>query len=374
MPDKHQFTKSQYKKDVEPVVKALDSMRKDSENPMDISLGEFVQKRYGVSMDAFYQDLGINPSIDTIQNIFTMPDSSVRWLVPEIIRDALRLGLRKAPIYEDLIAAEETIKNPQVTLPHWNMSDAAPKYVGEAETIPVGNVSYGEKTLRIRKMGRGIKIPYEVMNYVSINIISVFLQDFGIKLGQAIDSLLIDVLINGEQENGSESAPIVGIATPDTLAYRDLLRVWIRMSRIGKLPNSIVGGEDAALSALDLPEFKTNQNGGTAAAGVPTSNQLNLKTPIPNNSAYYIHGSVPADQHIIVDPSGAVIKYNAQPLLVEQEKIVSNQTIETYASLTTGFGILFRDARVIVDESLDFSTNGFPPEMDVDALEQVQIE
>lgn len=374
MANLEQLKKSTYLPELERVVKTMDSMRQNSENPVDVTLAEMVQKRYGVTMDSFYEDMGLNPQVDTIQNLFTLPDYSVRWLIPEIIRDALRLGLRKNPIWKDLVAAEETIKNPQVTIPHLNMSDAAPRYVGEADTIPTGNISYGQKSLRIRKMGRGIKVPYEVINYVSISVVSIFLQDFGIKLGQAIDSLMIDVLINGEQADGSESAPVVGITTPAALTYRDLLRVWVRMSRIGKIPNSIIGGEAAAMNALDLPEFKTNSVGSTSPVGVPTSNALTLKTPIPRNSNYYIHGSVEDNQHIIVDPTSAIIKYNAQPLLVESDKIVSNQTVETYASLTTGFGILFRDARVIVDESLDVSTNTFPEYMDVDPLQQVVVE
>ena len=77
-------------------------------------------------MDTLYLDLGIDTSIDTLENIFTMPDESVRFLVPEIIRDALRLGLRKAPIWRNLTAAEQTVKQPAVTIPHLNMSDATP--------------------------------------------------------------------------------------------------------------------------------------------------------------------------------------------------------------------------------------------------------
>ncbi len=372
--NKAQAQKSQYKGDIREMVQQMNAMRLDSDNPTDVSLVEFVQMRYGISMDAFYQDLGINPSVDTVQNIFTTPDESVRWLVPEIIREALRLGLRKAPIWKDLVAAEETVSQTSFVQPHWNMSDAIPRYVGEAETIPTGNVSFGQKTVKIRKMGRGIKIPYEVMNYVSVNIISLFLQDFGVKLNHGIDALMIETLLNGEQTDGSESAPVVGIATPGSLAYRDLLKVWVRMGRIGRVPDSILGGEDAALSALDLEEFKTNQFGGTAPVGVPTSTALTLKSPIPSNSAYYIHGSMPTDQHMVIDPTSAIVKYNAQPLMVEQDKIVSNQTIDTFATLTTGFGILFRDSRVVVDESLDFASNAFPDYMDVDAQEAVTIE
>lgn len=358
---------SLYKKQIKEIAFAMNSLRSSAKNPVDISIAEFVQMKWGISMETFYDDLGLNASTDTIRNIFTLPDESMRYLIPEIIRDAVRLGLRKAPIWSQLIAAEQTIPNPSVTIPHINMSDAMPRYVGEAETIPVGDFSFGSKTLKIRKMGRGVKIPYEVAQYVTINVIAIFLQDFGVKLNHGIDALMIDVLINGEQADGSESAPIIGVTTPGSFVYRDLLRLWIRMARIGRNPTAIIGGETAALDTLDLDEFKIKYQG-------TTEKTLDLKTPVPQGSSYYIHGSMPDDQQLVIDKTSAIIKYNAQPLLIEDDKIVSKQVLETYCSLTTGFGILYRDARVIIDSSVDFATSGFPAYMDVDPLEQVVIE
>lgn len=370
------YGKSKYKADLKEAVLTCHGMRANPQAPMDISLAEFVRAKWGVSMDAFYEDLGLNASVDTIQNIFNMPDSSVRWLVPEIIRDAIRLGLRKNPIWADLIASEQTLANPQAVVPHWNMSEAVPKHVNEGETMKKGSVSFGQKTIKVRKIGRGIRITYEVAQYVSVNILSIFLSDFGVKFNLGMDALLIDCFINGEQADASESAPVIGIGTSglSNFVYKDLLRVWIRMARIGRTPYGIIGGEDAALQILNLAEFKTNVNGGNQPAGVPTNSALSLKTPIPNTSAYYIHGSVPANDQIIVDRSSAAIKYNVQPLLVENDKIVSNQTLETYASLTTGFGILYRDARVVLDASKAFASFGFPSYMDVDAQEIVDFD
>lgn len=374
--DQTAFSKSKYKADLKEVVLTCHGMRANAGGPVDISLGEFVNAKWGVSMDAFYEDLGLNASVDTIQNIFNLPDANVRWLVPEIIRDAIRLGLRKNPIWQDLIASEQTLANPQAVVPHWNMSEATPHWVNEGESIKKGAVSFGQKTIKVRKLGRGIKITYEVAQYVSVNILSIFLADFGVKFNLGMDALLIDCLLNGEQADASESAPVIGIGAAGlaNFVYKDLLRVWIRMARIGRSPYGIIGGEDAALKILDLPEFKTNINGGTQPVGVPSSSAISLKTPIPNTSAYYIHGSVPANDQIIVDRSSAVIKYNVQPLLVESDKIVSNQTLETYASLTTGFGILYRDARVVLDASKAFAAFGFPSYMDVDAQEIVDFD
>lgn len=359
--------KSTYKAQLGELVRSCDALRKNADGPVDVSLGELVKKKWGHGMEEFYDELGIQPSVDTIENLFSLPDQQYRWLIPEIIRDALRLGLRKAPIWSDLIAGEQNVKGLNITLPWWNMSDAMPKYVGQAETIPFGDVSFSEKSFKLRKMGRGIKIPYEVKQYVAVNVVAIYLQDFGIKLGQGLDAMLIDVLINGEQVSGSESAPVVGVDnTTNGAEYIDLLRVWVRMGRIGRNPRAMIGGEEMAIKILNLPEFKDRFQG-------TTEKRLNVKTPIPTSSDFYIHGAVPTDQLIVVDSDSAVIKYNAQPLLVETEKIVSNQTEATYATLTTGFAIVYRDARVIIDQSLDFTTNDFPAYMDPAAIELEEI-
>ena len=57
-------------------------------------------------------------------------------------------------------------------------------------------------------------------------------RDFGVQLGYALDTLAMDVVINGNQVDGSESAPVIGVgSTSDGIQYRDLLRVWVRASR-----------------------------------------------------------------------------------------------------------------------------------------------
>lgn len=362
-----QYGRSEYKNEIKNAVRACEALRANPDGGVEVTFSQFIQKTWGISMSALFEDLGVQPGVDTISNLVSLPDESVRWLIPEIIREALRLGLRKSPIWRDLVAIEQTIKGTSVKMPHWEVSDATPRYVGVAETIPKGDINFGEKTVETRKMGRGIAIPEEIVNYVAVNIVAIFMQDFGIKLGLGLDHSLINVLINGEQTSGSESAPVVGVdSTVAGIQYIDYLRVWIRMARIGRRADSIISGEDMGLTTLELPEFK-DRNTGTSHS------ELDLKTPVPTRSNYYIHGSMPADQSMVIDSTASVIKLDSQPLKVESDKIVQNQTQEFYATLTTGYSIIYRDARVIIDESLPFSSNGFPTYMDVDAAEQVEV-
>lgn len=361
-----QYEKSQFKGKIREAVLAAESLRKDSSNAQDVTFDEIVEEKFEVTLEELYADLGIDPTVDTINNIFTMPDEDVRWLVPEIIRNAIRMGLREAPIWPSITASEQDISQMSVTMPYVNMSDATPHKVGEAETIPFGSISYGQKTVSTFKIGRGIKISYEVKMFVSLDVISIFFQDFGIRLGMAMDTLAIDTILNGNKTDGSESAPVIGVTTPGTKEYKDFLRIWIRASRMGRRLNTIIGGEDSALETLDMKEFKERHS------GTPDHN-LQLKTPVPRDASYYIHGNIPADQELLMDPRFALIKFNVVPLLIESEKIVSNQTEAFYATLTTGFGKIFLDSAILLDKSVAFTTNGFPDYFDVDSFQDVAI-
>lgn len=358
---------SKFLAEVKNDVKAAESIRRHKETPQDVSLAEIVKEKHQVSLAEYLKDMGIEPHVDTIQNLVNMPDEGYRWLIPEIYREALRLGIRRTSMYSALIAGEQGVSQTSVTMPAINMSDATPRKVGVAETIALGEVSFQDKTVKIHKIGRGIKVPYEVSQYVALDILSIYLQDFGVKLGMGIDSLAITTAVNGDQTNGSDSAAVIGIKTPNDLVFKDLLKVWARGARLGKMYNRMIAGEDMGVDVLDM--ITTTRVFGEQRANV------SVKTPMPQSSDMYIHGQIGANQMLIVDPTSAMIKLNAQPLLVETDKIVSNQVNETYATITTGFATIFRDARLILDQTKDIAGNGaFPAWMDPSPYEVVTFQ
>lgn len=351
-------------------IQQLDGFRAGSNHrsSTDISFSEFIQEKYNLSMDDYCDQLGVDLRTTTMQNIFTMPDQSIRWIVPEIIRTAIDLGVKEAPFYPNLIAGEQSIKGLSAIMPIINPSDAAPSRVNEAETIPVGSVSFGQKSVNLFKIGRGFKLTDEVKNYVSLDVLGIYLRDFGVQLGYSLDSLAMDVLTNGNAKDGSESAPVIGVSdTAKGIQYKDLLRLWIRGARLGRSFQDIVAGEDKAVDLLDLPEFKLRQQGTPEAT-------LRLKTPVPNQANCFIHTGVDSNQIMLVDPRFAMIKLNAQSLMLESERIVSNQTEATYASLTTGFSKMYQDAALLLDGSKTLEEAPIPEYLDKDAFIQYSIE
>lgn len=364
------LTKQEYLRELPDIVKSMDTYRTGSNSslPVDIHLSDILENKYGITIQEYYKNLGVNPNVDTMSNIYSMPDTELRWLVPEIIREAIYLGLKEAPFYPTIIASDQPIKGLSAIMPQVNMSDANPAKVGEAETIPLGNVSFGQKSVNLYKIGKGFKVTDEVRNYVSMDVMAIFLRDFGVQLGYALDTLAMNVLVKGNKADGSESAPVIGVTTTSKgIQYRDLLRTWIRASRLGRRFTTLVGDELQALDILDLPEFKLKSSGTTEA-------KLNLKTPVPNSADFYIHSGVPDKQIMLIDPSAALIKLTAKQLMLESERIVSNQTEAIYASLTTGFSKMYQDASILIDGSKDFTSHGFPDYMDVDKAIQGVLE
>jgi hypothetical protein len=351
--------------DMPACVKQMDSLRAGTKDrkSVDISFGEFVQEKYGFAIgdnkevDAFYHVLGVNPSNATVQSLLSMPDfdEGFRWLLPEVIREAVRLGLRKSPAYPFYIAGEESVTQPSVIMPSIKLSDAMPTKIGEAESIPAGTIQFQEKTVKLQKLGVGLEMTDEVRDYVPLNVLSMYLQDVGVKMNLGKDADMVDVLINGDQTSGVNAAVVIGVeSTVAGFTYKDLLRAWIRMGALGRLPQNILSNENPALDILLLTEFRNREYLQNPAI-------LNVRTPVPQSANYDIHGAMPsANQIMMVDATSALIKLNASALRVETDRIASRQINGTYVTETTGFANLFNDARLIMDKSLAFSAAGFP--------------
>lgn len=362
--------------DMRTSVQSLDSLRTGAANkrPVDISFADFVKDTWGFAPDkesgapeSFFKAIGFDYGNTTIDFLLNQGDgmSGERWLVPEIIREAMRLGLRKPALWPNIVAAEENISQPSIKMPMINMSDAMPTKIGEAETIPTGALSFGNREISLQKVATGLKITDEVKRYTTLNLLAIYLQDMGVKMNLAQDVMAIDVLINGDG-NGN-AAPVIGV---DDIAkgiqYKDLLRAWIRLGLLGRMPTSMLSNENIALGVLMLPEFTSTT---TLLAGLQPK-VINLRTPLPTVQAYDVHGAMPVnDQLMLIDSSSALIKFNSDSLRLENMRIAEKQIDGTYASLTTGFASLFRDGRLIIDDSLTYAAAPFPSWMDAGAVQ-----
>lgn len=333
----------------------------------DVTLKQFLGGVYGEEMspEAFYQGLDIDLKQMTVEKLLNTGDLT-RWLFPEIFRDAIRLGLVYTPFYSKLVTSEERIDGTGVTMPHivYPSNDVvAMRVTGEGATITEGELQWGEKQVTIRKKARGLRQTYESIMFTPINLATIYFEDVGTRLGADLDAELIDVAINGDMSDGSEAAPVIGAAVADTLAYTDIARAWVRFKRINRSSSAMLTNEADAITILNMTQFLRNQFPGATPQGngfAPAGTTLNVNTPLPSDQDVFVHSAVPAKKIVFVDTSRAFVQLTAMPLLVESEKLVQRQVQGQYASIITGFAVIFKDARLVLDYHTNLVTNPGP--------------
>lgn len=384
---------------VKQLVKEMEARRQHKEKPQNLSLRQHLARNYdGLEPQHLYSELGIEPEFMTVKelmldedNAWLMPEivrdgvargmglvqreqltalrdfmSSLavtseagtggnRWLSPEVFTDPVMRGAVQATFYPDLVVREITVGNLTVTVPFLDLSKATLKESHEGATIEEGSVTYKDKKVTIRKRARGIKVTYEAVEFNTLDLVQLYFEDFGRLLGHTLNGDAVLAIINGDQDDGSEAAAVVGVADPNVgITYKDVLRVWARLSMLGRSSTSIIGNETSAVDYLTLPEVLKKDQVGSAIA--PTT----IKTPLPTQQDLYLSVKVPGKKLIFQDSSASLVQLTARPLLVESERIVSKQLAGTYASIYTGFSKLNRNASVILDGALALNANPFP--------------
>lgn len=343
--------------------KEMQRTRKSISGGTDLTLKSYLEETYGpeYSPERFYRDLEIDLKGVTVEKLLNTSDLT-RWLFPEIFRDAIRQGLEYAPFYTRLVAGEERVEGTGITMPKLvvpeSPDDVRLRDTFQGATITEGRiVGWEEKQVTIKKKARGLKQTYESIMFTPINLATIYFEELGARLGADLDSDVIEVLINGDQADGSEAAPVIGATTAGTLSYIDIARAWIRFKRIFRNSSVMLTTEADAITILNMPQFEQkNPSPGQTPSGV----SLTVNTPLPSNQEILVHSKIPANKIIMADVERALFQLTAMPLLVESERIVSRQINGEYVSIITGFANIFNDGRLILDYSTSLATNPGP--------------
>lgn len=378
---------------VQSIVMGLDAVRREKKR--DISLREYMTEEFeDRSVEHLYYDNEIDPRTTTLSDLFANDDkkylsveivrdgikrgmgTSLRekisqareslattqggtittdrstYITPETILDPVQRGNVQASFYQDLIIEDVPVTSDSATMPQIDLSDSEVKEKTEGSTIETGYVVYGSKKVELKNRGRGLKISYEALRRHTLNFVAIYFEHLGRRLGSRLNQDLVNVLVNGDQADSSESAPVIGVTTVNTLTYADVTRAFIRLSILGIMPNAIVASEKMANIWLNLPEVKNRQ------VGTPIINSQ-LKSMIPSDLDVYVAPNMDADHLMLVDSSQAAVQLTELPLLLETDKIISKQLQETYATTVTGFANVQRDGRMIIDVGEDFNVLNF---------------
>jgi hypothetical protein len=354
----------------------------------DISLSEAIKYRYGVSLQKYLTQIGIYVTTDSLgsiakrlgyagvldkNNLTDMLNNhtsfvantkdfneAYRFLIPELIL---------APIYQDYEAAinyinwigttHNLVGNTKAVVPLIKKGEMIPRRIGEAESIPFGTVTFGQKNVETFKIGCGFAMTDEMVANTKISLLFKALAEVGVDMAIATDVEAFNILINGEQSDGSQSAPVIGVKTAGSFTYKDLRKSFGRMSRLKRDCTRLITSEDDGIELSELQQFagfagQTQKVDFRTILGVP---------PTLVNDIF----TMPAGQIMLIDPNKAMDALNYGSMMTEKRRNPQNQTDEIFVSKHVGFFIVQRDGRLIVDKSKSIATDGFPSYMDIDA-------
>lgn len=359
----------------------------------DVSLDTALKAFYGVDLDSWMKQMEVykktdtmytmarrfgydNLTSDSLQSLLIKHssfeglnntgdiDSSFRWIIPEIIMAAIRTDYEASSMHNNWIASTQNLTQRTAKMPIIKRGRATPRKIGQSESIPFGTVSFGEKSVEVFKVGTGFKITDELVESSSIDLLFNFLGEVGTDMSLGSDAEALRILVNGEQEDNSESAPVVGVSTVDEFAYKDLKRVVARMERLKRNVTRIITGEDDGLDISLLEEFK----GFPGDTTLGNLNGLMGKVLSLANDIY----TVPSNQVLLLAPQRAMTKLQYRGMKTETRRNPQTQEDEVFVSDYLGFAILRRDGRVLLDKSVAYSATvgdagAFPDYMDIDS-------
>lgn len=304
-------------------------------------------------------DMLIKHSQFNATNNTSQINSDYRFLIPEIIMAAIRLDYEGGSMHQNWISNTVNISQREVTMPNIRRGNTNIRKIGEAESIPFGTVRFGQKKASVFKIGTGFKITDELVSDSTLDLLFEFMGEVGTDMSIGADVEAAKILINGEQDNLSESSPVIGVDNiANGVRYKDLRRAIARMTRLKRDVKRVLTTEDAGIDLSLLDEFK-------GFSGSTTLSNLQQIIGMPANLINDIF-VLPANQIMLLAPEKAMMKLAYQGLKVETRRNPQNQEDEMFVSDHVGFAIKRRDARIIIDNTLDFATNGFPAYMDID--------
>ncbi len=299
-------------------------------------------KAAGTSLDQYCaEEFGIDLRKVTVDRFF-QSDPNSKWLFPDIVRDAVLVGMRQKPVYPQLIIRDESIEGTSYDVPYVveDSNEDELRTVAEGAAIPESRVTYGDRIVKIDKKGRGVIASYEVIRRMSIDMLRVHLQRMGERLGRNLDARVATVLVSGDSSGSGTAAPTVDTATVDTWTYVDVVKGFLALTVDNYFTAThMLADKDLTQTLLGLTEFKDPVLFDFTRTG---------NYPTPLGVKLIPMADQPADKLTILDAGYAVEKLTEQDLLVESDKLINQQWDRSYLTVVTDFAVIYEKARVVV--------------------------
>jgi len=316
----------------------------------------YTEREYEFGPELIFQEAGINPGLVTLRELLTTPAfADVKYIVPEVILDAINQGVLNDPWHNDFVVASKQISGRSDNVPLYPRNTKKKvKKSSEAAAPFRSTLQFGEKEVKSYKYMHAFDATYEAIFSSTIDMVALHFRLATDNISMLRRAQLLNALVSGEQADGSEAIATIGVKSTATgFQYADYLRGWVRQTSMNIMPTSLLCTEDNVLDLLEWDEFKKRSSGTTDLT-------LRMRQPLPTDVSVYTDDSIGANYFVLVDRTKAIAEVRKQAPMVESERIIQQQIVDTVWSEDFGYYTLLPVARLRFDQSKEYSSNKFP--------------
>lgn len=250
---------------------------------------------------------------DKVEKFFLSTESAV--LFPEFVRRTIKQGMDEASILGHISAAVSYVDGidfkSMVLSPNTTSSASA-----QLDDIPFHTVTLNSSSNDIQKYGRGLKFSYESIRKQRIDTLAVILKRLGAQISKEVNVAAINAVTRGLTP---------ATISANTITYNELAAFFASMSACNM--TSLVCSPASLAKIVSMTEMKNCQYDYMSSGVVKTPFGIEL---IKCNG-------IANDLAVGLDKSCAVETVFGTDVIVDYDKLISNQCTEIFASVSVGF-------------------------------------
>lgn len=280
-----------------------------------------------------------------------------RALFPEVIDDMITYKYRQDNFerIEPILAASRTIAGPEMLSTVVDDTEAGYQVaapIAEAARIPVKAIRTLQQSVAIWKHGWGYRTTYEFQRRARLDLLVPYANRAQRELERSKLKQATNLLINGDAAYAA--APVVTQAsfgagsTAGAIYWPNLLAWLVSRAQAGTPVDTVVGNWDTYLQWLKLFTPPDANSGNTATQNLAAGGFTLQRLPISGNINFAISSSAPATKLIGFSRGDTLEELiEANSLIDEADRAMSNQTITYYRTQNAGYRLVFGDTRSI---------------------------
>ncbi|CAK7080501.1 phage major capsid protein [Tissierella sp.] len=282
---------------------------------------------------------------DVVAKFYQTYESSV--IFPEYLDRRVREGIEEGNILNQIVGTSTSIPAMQYTATYGDEIDEADLElldIAEGAEFPETEIKLRDKTTKFYKRGRLLKITYEALQLMKIDVFGLHLRKIGMQIGKTQLKDAIKVLLNGDGNNNAAPSFTIGDGTiggvAGTLTYNEIVKFWMEFKE-GYDVNTVIAPKDIITATLLMSEFKDPQAGFNYQS---TGKMIN-----PLGANWLRCDVVPTGKLIGMDKRYCLEEVTVSGTLIEYDKVINRQLERAAISEIKGFNKIYKDSAMVLN-------------------------